>query len=151
MFVFSCGKIEMQSETTFSSLPPEIAACITQMAPDPKTFKNMLLSNSAFSRCLLLEHRVKAKRRLLRKVVYIKDSREVNYLRYIILPSGVRHGKYKVIHGGKMIKKGKYRQGKREGLWRDFDPENGKITSEINFKNDIPVYQRSCFFRYIGF
>ena len=52
--------------------------------------------------------------------------------------NGIKEGQHKILHDSLqvLIAQGKYKNGKKQGLWQYFY-DNGQLKKEINYKNNL--------------
>src|SRR5690606_14337800 len=71
-------------------------------------------------------------------VFYYKNSDIVE--KAMEYKQGLLHGGYKYYDSATRNKiiEGNFEEGRREGLWRIFDPYNGQVLQEVNFHYGVP-------------
>jgi hypothetical protein len=128
---------------TIKDLPFEVVSLISCFSPDCETFKSMLLSNTIFGKWLLPEQRKYIKDKLLikKKEISGRWNQSCTICR-VKVGTKIRHGKFKkymIFEGilGSLIKKGKYKNGKKQGEWKIWYRcrENARMKTEYFYKN----------------
>lgn len=129
-------------KTDFYALHPEMIRLIILEISDAKSFGNILLTSSVFSKSLIMSDDMKNIKKRFSKPQKYKDSLRF-YETYFVLPNKNRHGKFKKFnwhfsHTGdkKITMKGKYDNGKKIGLWVEYY-ENGNLKLEVTYDNGL--------------
>ena len=107
---------------------PEILRMIVKAIPDYKSFASLLLTQTLVNKKLSEDD----KKEMLKKYLVLCETPKKSYK---ILPNGKRFGKYTRL-GKELTKKGKYYNGKREGLWIK-ETTDRRETIYLNYSNNL--------------